>query len=114
MPIVKKKLSTSGYVLIALAIIAAIALPILHVVGVIDLSFLGTGFENIMMWAATEPLNGVILISGAFIGGALTFYALKTYLIGTQINTSTVQPYIPTGQQISNTPQQQEETVVSE
>ena len=111
MPIIKKKLSTSGYVLIALLVVAVITLPVLHMVGVIDLSFIGDAFANIMMWAATDPINGVLLISASFIGGAITFYAIKTYLLGTQVPVTTG-TYTPMGQNISNS--NQDEMVVSE
>jgi len=114
MPTVKKKMSTSAYILIALMIITVVSLPILHVVGVLDLSFIGIGFENILMWAATDTLNGVILIGGVFVGGALFFYIVKTYLLGTQISTTTVGQYNPMGQQISQPQQQEQETVVSD
>ena len=73
MPIIKKKMSTSAYILIALCIIAIISLPILHFTEILNLSFLGTGFEDIMTWAAAETLNGVLLIGGVFAGG-MTFY----------------------------------------
>ena len=113
MPIVKSKMSTSAWILIALAIVAIISLPILHLVGVLDLSFLGTGFQDIMMWGATDALNGVLLLGGVFIGGVLTWYTLKKYIFGTQIPTTTLGGYNPIGQQIS--PQQpQDDVVVSE
>ena len=113
MPIIKKKMSTSAYVLIALAIVAVISLPILHMTGFIDLSFIGAGFQNIMSWAAADALNGALLVAGTFVGGALTWHVIKTYLVGTQIPTITIGGYAPMGQQIS--PQQpQEETVVSD
>jgi hypothetical protein len=113
MPIIKKKMSTSAYILIALFIVAIIALPILHFTEILDLSFLGTGFSDIMTWAATETLNGVLLIGGVFAGGMLFYYIVKTYLLGTQVSMTT-QPYTPMGQTISEPQKQQEETVVSD
>ncbi len=114
MPVIKRKLSTSGWILIALAIVAIISLPILHFVGVIDLSFLGTGFSDVLTWAASDAMNGILFVSGVFLGGALTFYAIKTYLIGTQIPMTTQYPaYMPSGQTVSNPQQNNEETVVS-
>ena len=113
MPVIKKKMSTSAYVLIALMIVAVVSLPILHITGILDLSFIGIGFNDIMTWAATDTLNGALLISGTFVSGALFFYIAKTYLLGTQIPITT-QPYTPMGQTISPQQQPQEETVVSE
>jgi hypothetical protein len=114
MPIVKSKMSTSAWVLIALIIVVIIALPILHFVEVIDLSFLGAGFEEVMLWGAENTLNGVLLLGGVFTFGMLTWYTLKKYIFGTQIPTTTVGTYNPIGQQISTQPPQQEETVVSD
>jgi len=112
MPILKKKMSASAYVLIALLIVVAIAAVVLHIVGIWDLSFIGEGFGGIMVWAATDPMNGALLLGGVFVGGMITFYALKTYLFGTQIPL-TAGTYMPMGQQIS--PQsQKDEVVVSE
>lgn len=109
----KTRMSTSAYVLIALLIVIAIALPILHVVGVIDLSFIGETFMGVMEWAATDAINGVLLIGGTLITGMLTWYTLQKYIIGTKIRTVTVGGYQPTGQNISN-PQPQDDVVVSE
>jgi len=106
-------MSKSAWVLIALAIVAVISLPILHLVGIIDLSFIGTGFMNILAWGATDALNGVLLLGGVFIGGVLTWYTLKKYIFGTQIPTTTLGGYTPVGQQISQQ-KPQEETVVSD
>lgn len=114
MPIIKRKMSKSAYVLLALIIIVPIIAVVLHVVGVWDLSFIGLGFENIMMWAAMTPFNGVILVVGVFVGGMVTFYVIKTYLIGTQVSTTTTGNYNPIGQTISNSGSQQEETVVTD
>lgn len=113
MPIVKSKMSKSAWVLIALAIVAVISLPILHLVGIIDLSFIGTGVMNIQAWGAADGLNLVLLWSGLFLAGVLTWYTLKKYIFGTQIPTTTIGNYNPIGQQISQQ-QPKEETVVSE
>lgn len=107
-------MSTSAWILIALAIVAIISLPILHLVGIIDLSFIGTAFMDILTWGATDALNGVLLLGGVFVFGMLTWYTLKKYIFGTQISTSAIAPYIPTGQQLSTPQPQQEETVVSD
>jgi hypothetical protein len=111
MPILKTKMSKSAWVLIALLVIAIIALPILHLVGFINLSFIGDGFMAILAWGADSTLNGVLLIGGSFTLGVVVYYAVKKYIIGTQIPATI--PYTPVGQTISPQPQQQEETVVS-
>ena len=114
MALMKKKMSTSAYVLIALLIVAIVSLPILHFVGVIDLSFLGVALQDIMMWAATDALNGILLVGGVFVGGALTWHVIKTYLVGTKIPMTTQYPaYMPGGQSVSNPQQTNDETVVS-
>ena len=112
MATVKTKMSKSAYVLIAIVIVAIIALPILHVVGLIDLSFIGAAFRSVMGWAAADALNGVLFTAGVFVAGALVFYVLKKYIIGTKISGTAAIPYNPIGQQISNTQKQDEETVV--
>lgn len=105
-------MSKSAWILIAIVIVAIISLPILHLVGVIDLSFIGTAFMEILTWGATDALNGVLLLGGFFVLGMLTWYTLKKYILGTQISTAGV--YSPIGQTISPTQQTEEETVVSD
>jgi len=111
MPVIKTKMSKSAWILIALLIVAIIALPLLHFVGVIDLSFIGEGFLGILIWASESVLNGILFTGGVFLGGVLTWYTIKKYIVGTQV--PVVAPYIPQGQTISQPQQQQEETVVS-
>ena len=114
MPVLKTKtkLSKSAYILIAIAVIAIIALPLLHVVGVIDLSFIGNGFMAVMMWAAADGMNGVLFVSGIFISGALFYYAIKKYVIGTKVPMG-AGAYHPVGQTITPATPTEEETVVS-
>ena len=113
MALMKKKMSTSAYVLIALLIIAIVSLPILHLVGVLDLSFLGLALQDIMMWAATDALNGILLVSGVFVGGALTWHVIKTFLVGTKIPIPQyTQPYNMQNT-VSNPQQDENQTVVS-
>jgi hypothetical protein len=109
---IKSKLSMSGWILIAIIIIVVIALPILHFTGVFDLTFLADSFLGVLMWAATDVINGALFTTGVFIGGALTYYAAKKYLIGTKVPITT--PYMPAGQTVSN-PQtsSDSETVIS-
>ena len=117
MPVnIKAKMSKSAWVLIALLVFAIIALPILHFTGIIDLSFFGVGYMEILKWSADaplyqSPLNGALTHIGVFAAGMLTWYVLKKYIFGTQVPTAGVYP--PIGQTISQPQQQQEETVVS-
>jgi hypothetical protein len=106
-------MSKSAYVLLALLVVAIIALPILHMVGWIDLSFIGVGFMATLLWASDSILNGALFVAGVFAGGALCYYILKKYIIGTQIPT-TVGAYVPQGQVLSQPEKQKEETVVSQ
>ena len=108
----KNRLSTSGWVLIAILIIVIIAVPLLHFVGVIDLTFLADGFLSVLLWASSDVVNGALFTAGVFIGGALTYYALKKYIIGTKVPLT--QPYLPAGQTVSNPGATSEgETVIS-
>ena len=111
MPVIKAKMSKSAWVLILLLVVAIIALPILHFTGIIDLSFIGTGFESITYWGSESILNGVLLLGGFFALGMVTWYVLKKYIFGTQVSTAGL--YNPIGQTVSQPQQQQEETVVS-
>ena len=113
MPILKTKMSKSAWVLIALLIVAIIALPILHFVGIINLSFLGDGFLNALIWASTSILNGILLIGGVFVFGALCYYTVKKYLIGTQIPATTI-GYNPQPSTPSQPQSAKEETVISQ
>lgn len=114
MPTIKRKMSASAWILVALAVIAIIALPILHVFEIVDLSFIGDGFMNILAWGATDTLNGALMLGGVFIGGALFYYTIRTYFIGTQVPVTTVSNYNPIGQTISNQPQQKQDVEVTE
>jgi len=109
----KTKLSKSAWVLIAIVIIAVISLPILHFVGIIDLSFIGEAFMGVLSWGAADALNGALLLGGVFVGGALTWYTVKKYFIGTQVPVS-AGGYTPIGQTINPQPTQEQETVVSD
>lgn len=113
MPILKSKMSKSAYVLIAILICVIIALPILHLVGVIDLSFIGDGFTGILVWGSEGVLNGVLLLGGFFAAGALFYYALKKYILGTQVP-ATAGVYNPIGQTVSPAAQKDDETVVTQ
>ncbi len=113
MPILKSKMSTSAWILVALLVVAVVSLPILHFVGFIDLAFIGEGFMNILAWGAADALNGMLLLGGVFVFGMLTWYTLKKYFLGTQVPT-TAGTYTPVGQTISPAQQQEQETVVSD
>ena len=95
MPVLKSKMSKSAYVLIAIVVIAIIALPILHLTGIIDLSFLGAGFLGVLIWSSESILNGVLFSGGLFVLGALSYYVVKKYIIGTQLPPSATGAYIP-------------------
>ena len=109
MAVSKSKLSKSAWVLIALVIVLIIALPILHLTGFIDLSFLAVGFQTVMMQAAENTILGVLLLAGVFVLGAATFYAAKKYFIG---NKAVVLGNTYAPQEKISAPSQQE-TVVS-
>jgi hypothetical protein len=111
MPTFKSRLSKSGWFIIFAIIGILIALPVLHVLGVIDLSFIGAAFTGYTMFGATEPIIGVLQALGYIGLGVLIFYVLKTYVIGTKV---TQQPgYTPLGQTLSNPSQQPDQTVVT-
>ena len=114
----RTKLSKSAWVLIGLMIVAVIAFPILHITGVIDLSFIGETFMGFMEWAAADAMNGVLVIGGSVVGGMLIMYTLQKYIIGTKIGTPYQQTqygggYNPPPTQPSSGSGQQDETVIS-
>ena len=113
MPILKSKMSKSAWVLVALLIIAVVSLPILHLVGFIDLSFIGEVFMGVLTWGSTDALNGLILLGGVFAFGMLTYYTLKKYILGTKVP-ATAGTYTPVGQTISPSQQQEQDMVVSD
>jgi hypothetical protein len=112
MPILKKKLSKSGWLLIGLAVVAIIALPILHFTGVIDLSFIGNLFLNLKMYGASDIISGAIE-SLLWVGlGVGLLYVLKNYIFGTQISAAVAQQaYIPRGDIPQSTASSEEVTV---
>lgn len=82
MTLVRKKLSKSGWLILAFLGIALIIAPILHFTGIFDLSFLGG-------WAISAAefmtLSGWNVLIGGLIAGGIGFglcYVLKDYIIG--------------------------------
>lgn len=111
MPTFKSRLSKAGWALIFLLIGVLIALPVLHVLGVIDLSFIGNAFVGYTMFGATEPIIGLLQALGYFALGVVVFWVLKTYIIGTKVNTQQT-TYMPQGQVLSQQGQA-DQTVVT-
>ena len=110
----KKRVSIWAYALIALLVVSVIILAVLHIAGLIDLSFVGEGFMGMLIWASTDTMNGALLFAGVFTGGILVCYVFMTYLIGTKIPMTTQYPqYMPGGTTVSNPQQTNDETVVS-
>jgi hypothetical protein len=112
MPLLKTKMSKSAYVLIAIAVIAVIGLVVAAMLGAVDLSFIGFALTDLSLWMALSPLNVVLVLGGFFLFGALFYYALKKYILGTQIPVAA--GYIPTGQTVSPQAQQKDETVITQ
>lgn len=111
----KRRTSIWAWVLIAVIVVSVIVAAVLHMVNIIDLSFIGTTFSGITSWAAADIVNGVILIGGSIVVGAIGWYIIQTYFIGVKISTVT-QPYpqyTPGGVSVSQPQQQDEETVVT-
>jgi hypothetical protein len=102
MPTFKSRLSKSGWLIIFLLIGLLIALPVLHVLGVIDLSFIGAAFVGYTMFGAVEPIIGVLQALGYIGLGVLIFWVIKTYITGTKVNTQQ-NTYMPQGQTLSQT-----------
>lgn len=113
MPILKKKMSASAWILVAIIVIAIISLPILHMVGVLDLSFIGDAFMGYVSWQASDAMCAVLGALGWVAVGAISVYILKTYFIGTQVPV-TAGTYTPVGQSISSSQTQEEDVVVSD
>jgi hypothetical protein len=114
MAVARKKLSKSGWILLALVAILLIVLPTLHFVGVIDLSFLGNGYLGLMIWASENAWNALIVGIGHVTLGVLIFYGLKSYIIGEKqvMITTTGAGYAPQPS-VPSQPQQKDETVIS-
>jgi hypothetical protein len=114
MAVARKKLSKSGWILLGILAILVIALPILHFTGIIDLSFLGTGYVGLMMWASENGWNALITGTGHVTLGILLFYGLKSYIIGEKqvMITTTSGGYSPQPS-VPSQPQQKDETVIS-
>lgn len=82
MAVARKKLSKSGWILLAMLGVLCIAAPLLHFTGIIDLSFLGVGYMGLMLWAGENGWNALIVGVGHVAFGLLIFYGLKSYIIG--------------------------------
>jgi len=113
MAVAKKKLSKSGWILLAILFIAAITLIVLHFVGIVDLSFLGAGYAGLMIWAGESGWNALIVGIAHSALGFLVFYFLKSYFIGEKQVIPAGYGYTPPGQTVSPQAQQKDETVIS-
>lgn len=114
MTLIRKKIPKSGYLLIAIVVVAIIALPILHFTGIFDLSFVGDWAIMAADFAALSGWNAAI-IGGLCAGvGFGICYTLKDYIIGMEGDKLTVtnnsNTYTPVGQTIGSNNQ----TVVSQ
>lgn len=86
----RKPLSKSGWVLLGAAVVIPIVLVTLHFTGVLDLSFIGSAYLSLMIWASDNGWNALI-VGGAHVAiGALLLYGLKSYIIGEKIKTGAV------------------------
>jgi hypothetical protein len=108
----KRKLSKSGWLLIILAFAAVIGVVVCAALGVIDLSWLGTGFLGIYVTASQDLILAILLTVGWIALGILGYYVLIKYFIGNKV-TTTMPTYTPQGQTLSNPQQQGQETVIS-
>jgi len=108
----KRKKSIWVWVLLILIFAAIIALTICHLLGIIDLSFIATGFLGIYMWASVDVVNALIVTVGWVTLGILGYWILLKYFIGQKVTTNTP-TYQPQGQTINQQPQTDSETVIS-
>jgi hypothetical protein len=101
MTLVRKKLSRSGIILLALLAIVLIALPIVHFTGVYKLDFLGDWAISAAMVATTSGWMAAALAVGCGAAGFFLCYILKDYIIGIEGNnlqvTNTGNNYTPLG-----------------
>ena len=112
----KKKKSIWLWVLIVLAFSAIIIAAVLHMLGIINLSFIATGFLALQQWSALATTNAILLDVGLIFLGIGIYYILLTYFIGvkTTMNVGQPQPgYAPAPTYPSAAPQKDTETLIS-
>jgi hypothetical protein len=101
MTLVRKRLSKSGWILLALVIVVIIAMPILHFTGAFNMGFLDGWAVSGAQWAAMSGINVLIVSLILFGMGFGVCYVLKDYVIGVEGNnlavTNTGNNYTPLG-----------------
>jgi hypothetical protein len=101
MTLVRKKLSKSNIILLALIAIFLVALPILHFTGAYPLDFLGDYAIAAAMTATTSGWIAGAMAIGCGVVGFGICYILKDYIIGIEGNnlsvTNTGSNYTPLG-----------------
>jgi hypothetical protein len=109
----KRKKSVLVWVLIILVISLIVGFALAHVLGVIDLSFVGDGFLGVKMWSSMQVVNALLETTGWIALGVLGYWIATKYFIGQKVTLAQQQTYMPQGQTVSNPQQQQNETVIS-
>ena len=88
MTLIRKKLSKSQKILLAIVAVGLIAAPIVHLTGVYDLSALGEFAMSMSMAGATSGWIAAALAVGCGLAGFGLCYILKDYLIGMEGNST--------------------------
>lgn len=113
MTLIRKKLSKSALILLAVIAVGLIALPILHFTGVYDMSFLGDIAISAAMAGTTSGWIAAALAGGCALVGFGLCYILKDYIIGMEGNSTNLTVTSGTGYTAPGQTLSQNEPVVS-
>ena len=111
----KKPIPTWVILLIIVAVAIMVA-AILHLTGIVDLSFISTGYLSVFMWASADIVNAITFtaIFAASVGITCFLIAKRKYITGqkvTVMNPATYNPQVgltnPTMQPVTQ-PQENE------
>jgi hypothetical protein len=89
----KKKKSLSLWILLIAVFAAVIIIAVLSLLGFIDLAPIAVMYQSVFMWAAESVVNSVILTVGFVALGALGYYVIVKYFIGTKVTVGSTPGY---------------------
>ncbi len=110
----RKKLSKGTWALIIVVGVAVLTAVILHVVGILNLSFIGDLAIGFVSFGTSSGWNAALVLLAPFAVGILTLYTLKAYFIGERVTINTGTPgYAPAPTYPTQTPHQGKETTIT-
>ena len=86
----RKKLSKGSWALIALVIVSIIVIATLGIIGIIDLTFIGSWLISVMAFGMSGWVNAILVLVAPFAVGLLVCYVLYNYIVGQKVTNTGV------------------------